>query len=139
MSDIDNWYSWNARLYKYTDTTFNTYTAYAWQITFTKYDNSSSHTIFMTENGTILNVETEQKPSKLKPILYAYVDNEKNKHKIAEMLGIDSYISMDKYNKFNQPLTLTYPDVSISNANVTAYNLCIRHEYSSYENYIIYI
>lgn len=50
----DNLYSYSSELYCYTDTSFNTYTAYLWKITFMKYDNSVENVIYMTESGTIL-------------------------------------------------------------------------------------
>lgn len=54
LSEYDNWYSWEAELYRYSETSFNTYSCDLWVITFTKYDNSLSHTIYMTEDGIIL-------------------------------------------------------------------------------------
>lgn len=50
----DNLYSYSSELYCYTDTSFNTYAAYLWKITFTKYDNSVENIVYMTESGTIL-------------------------------------------------------------------------------------
>lgn len=50
----DNLYSYSSELYSYTDTSFNTYTAYLWKITFTKYDNSVENVVYMNESGTIL-------------------------------------------------------------------------------------
>ena len=50
----DNLYSYSSELYCYTDTSFDTYTAYLWKITFTKYDNSVENIVYMTESGTIL-------------------------------------------------------------------------------------
>lgn len=55
-----NWYKWDCKLYRFTDTTFNTYTAYLWEITFTKSDNSISHRISFTEDGTIIEIETTE-------------------------------------------------------------------------------
>jgi hypothetical protein len=53
-SDYGNWYSWTADCYKATDTTFNTYTAYYWIISFARYDETESHTVLMTEGGLLL-------------------------------------------------------------------------------------
>ena len=50
----DNLYSYSSELYCYTDTSFDTYAAYLWKITFTKYDNSVENIVYMTESGTIL-------------------------------------------------------------------------------------
>lgn len=49
-----NWYSWNTAFYKSVDSTFHTYTVYYWVIYFTRYDNSETHTVLMTEDGNIL-------------------------------------------------------------------------------------
>lgn len=57
-SGYDNWYSFECNLYKYTDTSFQTYTAYLWEITFTKFDTSTYHTLLMSESGTILAADT---------------------------------------------------------------------------------
>jgi len=53
-SDYQKWYSWEASAYKAVDTTFRTYAAIYWDVTFTKYDNSESHRIIITENGDVL-------------------------------------------------------------------------------------
>lgn len=53
-SGYGSWYSWTTKLYKATDTTFQTYTAYYWIISFVRYDESEKHTVLMTEEGTIL-------------------------------------------------------------------------------------
>ncbi len=53
-SDYQKWYSWTAVPYKAVDTTFRTYAAIYWDVTFTKYDNSESHRIILTESGDIL-------------------------------------------------------------------------------------
>ncbi|MCM1288051.1 MAG: hypothetical protein NC240_07035 [Clostridium sp.] len=57
-SNYNNWYSFDCNLYKYTDNTFQTYTAYLWEITFTKFDTSTYHTLLMSENGVILAADT---------------------------------------------------------------------------------
>ena len=46
----DNLYSYSSELYCYTDTSFDTYAAYLWKITFTKYDNSVENIVYMTES-----------------------------------------------------------------------------------------
>lgn len=53
-SSYGNWYSWDAELYQCTESTFHTYTAYYWLIHFYKYDDTETHKILMTENGTLL-------------------------------------------------------------------------------------
>lgn len=50
----DNMFSYETELYCYTDSSFHTYSAYLWKITFTKYDDSVECVTYMTESGTIL-------------------------------------------------------------------------------------
>ena len=57
VSDYQHWYAWTAEAYKAVDTTFQTYTAIFWHVTFTKYDNSEIHEYYITENGTLLDNE----------------------------------------------------------------------------------
>ncbi len=52
-SSYDNWYSWDTHYYKCTETTFHTYSAYFWKITFYRYDENEIHEIYITENGTL--------------------------------------------------------------------------------------
>ncbi len=49
-----NWYSWKATPYKAVDTTFGIYAAIYWEIVFTKYDGSETHTVIIDENGELL-------------------------------------------------------------------------------------
>ncbi len=52
-----NWYSWTSKPYRAIDTTFQTYAAYFWDFTFTKFDNSETHRFIVTESGDILYAE----------------------------------------------------------------------------------
>lgn len=52
-SDYGNWYNWEAELYKAVDATFHTYTAYYWKLTFSKYDGTEKHLVYMLEDGTV--------------------------------------------------------------------------------------
>lgn len=53
-SDYQKWYSWNAEPYKAVDTTFETYAAIFWKVTFTKYTGNDVKVFYITEGGTIL-------------------------------------------------------------------------------------
>ena len=53
----DNWYNWKAERYCCTDSTFNTFTAYYWVMTLYKYDGTESHTVIISEEGTIIYAE----------------------------------------------------------------------------------
>ncbi len=58
-SDYDNWYVWEAVPYKAVDMVFHTYTAYYWQICFTKYDGSEKHTLYILENGVVVSAKAD--------------------------------------------------------------------------------
>lgn len=57
LSDYENWYSWDAEYCKVVDATFNTYAAYYWKLTFSKYDGSEKHLVYMLDDGTIFLAE----------------------------------------------------------------------------------
>lgn len=71
-ANYNNWCSWDAKLYRYTDNLFNTYSAYMWVITFTRFDGAVTHTIHMTENGVILNAQTTDTDFNVSNIIAAY-------------------------------------------------------------------
>jgi hypothetical protein len=52
-ANYGNWYTWDATPYKATETTFSTYSAYYWEITLKKYDETKKHTILLFEDGTV--------------------------------------------------------------------------------------
>ena len=54
VSKYQQWYTWQAEAYKAVDTTFATYMAVYWRVTFTKYDGSEIHVYYITEGGTLL-------------------------------------------------------------------------------------
>ena len=56
-SNTDNWYTWEAHAYRALDSTFKTYAAYFWDITFIKYDNSETHRFITSDQGDILYCE----------------------------------------------------------------------------------
>lgn len=74
-SNYNNWCSWDAELYCYTDSLFNTYSAYLWVISFTKFDNSATHTVYMTEKGVIVGATTSDKDFYPNKIIAAYTNS----------------------------------------------------------------
>lgn len=56
-SEKDEWFAWSATPYRALDTTFKTYAAFFWDITFIKYDNTELHRFIITESGDILYAE----------------------------------------------------------------------------------
>ena len=61
-SDYGDWYSWSATPYRALDTTFETYAAIFWDVSFTKYDNTEYHRFIATESGDILYAEANITP-----------------------------------------------------------------------------
>lgn len=60
-SDYGNWYSWDAVAYKAVDTTFNTYTAYYWDVVFCKYNSDEKHHAMVLEDGYVFFLEADSK------------------------------------------------------------------------------
>lgn len=65
-SGFGSWYTWEAEFLKATDSHFHTYAAYFWKFHFTRYDGNEEHTIYMMENGTLLQAATNVPPSESK-------------------------------------------------------------------------
>lgn len=134
-SSYKNWYSYEAKLYSYTDATFNTYTAYLWEITFTKYDNTLAHRILMTESGTILNAEVNQIGFEPKYLSYAYSNDTIVKYFNASSASVDI---KKQYTSFSK-LTSSYPSVEILPENIDmAFLITVSETKALSENYIIY-
>ncbi|MCI8507634.1 MAG: hypothetical protein HFJ06_03565 [Lachnospiraceae bacterium] len=74
-SSYGNWYSWDAELYQCTESTFHTYTAYYWLIHFYKYDDTETHTILMTENGTLLCISVNRPNLEPNTNFFSYEDS----------------------------------------------------------------
>lgn len=119
-SEYDGWYSFETNLYKYTDNTFGTYTAYLWEVTFTKFDNSEYHTILISENGTILCAETN---------LDFEVNEDAYLNYINEFLYPYDISSINNYNK--DIILNRYPQVDISDASTIKY---YKFEFETQEN-----
>lgn len=73
--DSGNWYSWETELYKATDSTFHTYTAYFWRIHFTRYEGSQQHIVFMLDDGTILSADARMKQPTFQDIKPYIIEN----------------------------------------------------------------
>lgn len=86
-SSYNNWYSWDTEIYRYTDTSFHTYSCYLWVIRFYKFDNSLQHTILMTEKGTILAAEVNEAVADCAPIYNIYSE-EKLQFALSETIYI---------------------------------------------------
>lgn len=119
-SEYDGWYSFETNLYKYTDNTFETYTAYLWEITFTKFDNSEYHTILISENGTILCAETNLKFEMNEDAYINYIN---------EFLYPYDISSINNYNK--DVILNRYPHIDISDATTIKY---YKFEFETHES-----
>lgn len=132
-SGYDNWYSFECNLYKYTDTSFKTYTAYLWEITFTKFDTSIYHTLLMSESGTILAADTNM-PFEA----YGDIYNAAFKDNFAQILN-DTPTYLGSATKRS-----TLPDTMYSQLNLNsptllnAYSIQLRTTTTEFNNYLIY-
>lgn len=136
LSDYGNWYSWTTELYKYTDTMFHTYTAYLWVIHFTKYDDSMTQTLLMTENGTILNVSLNTVFDNYKPVSWAYTDSY-----ISSVIGEKRILINNppaKNNVYAHLSNISYPTVHLSDVDfLNVYTIELSLNGTS-EEYTIY-
>lgn len=112
-SGIKNWYTWTAKLYKATDSSFHAYAAYYWELTFDRYDAKEHHTILMTENGTVLCAYTN--------IHYLNADS------IADYLSTDSeYASKSSFISFTGDVE-TLP--RYQNIDIPENHLCVKSSF----------
>ena len=133
-SAYDNWYSWTTELYKYTDTAFNTYTAYLWVIKFTKFDNSVTHTILMTESGTIINAETNDNTIKHSQISKAYLKNA-----IGNIFCDSDLTALNISENNKTDIHIPYPYIDLTDTDIEYLtNVSISLNSNESENYIIY-
>ncbi len=134
-ANYNNWCSWDAQLYCYTDNLFNTYSAYLWVITFTKFDNSVSHTVLMTENGVIIGATTTEADYKANTLISAYTN-----------LSVSYIFSDDKITLLkkeaapeNTVLQSVYPDTDLSDVDFSQiYILDLVTSDGGLESYYVY-
>ena len=134
-ANYNNWCSWESKLYCYTDTLFNTYTAYLWVITFTKFDNSSTHTVYMTEKGVILGATTTDKDYKANKIISAYSDSS------VKDIFADENISLLEKEAASEGTVINpvYPDTDYSDATFSQiYKLHLVSSDGQPEHYYVY-
>ncbi len=132
-SGYDNWYSFECNLYKYTDTSFQTYTAYLWEITFTKFDTSTYHTLLMSESGTILAADTNMPFNNPKDI---YKDAfEAN---CGTMIN-DTHTYLGTSTKRNTLPYIPYTQLTLSSPTVlNAYSIQLRTTSTEFNDFTIY-
>ncbi|MBP3621463.1 MAG: hypothetical protein J6J16_06865 [Lachnospiraceae bacterium] len=134
FSNYNNWYSWSSKVYRYTDSSFNTYTAYLWVITFTKYDNSATHKIAMTEDGIIISAETtNHNITKLKDIFYAYTD------KNIESLLCDNIKLNDVSFPSSYNIESVCPDINMNNATFDSiYQISVSENFTEAQDLYVF-
>lgn len=135
VSNYNNWYSWSTEVYRFTDSSFNTYTAYLWVITFKKFDNTLSHTIAMTEDGIILAAEVNEVPNAPRPISYAYSETY-----LSYITGTDSISCNSVTTAANSSyISSLYPGIDLSNVTFTnIYNINISENNTEIGDFNIY-
>lgn len=131
-SGYNNWYSFECNLYKYTDNSFNTYTAYLWEITFTKFDSTTYHTLLMSESGTILAADTNMTFDNPADIYYAYKTN------YAQMIN-DTHADFGSSTRRSTLPYNAYTQLNLSSATLLkAYDIQLRTTSTQFNSFSIY-
>lgn len=134
-ANYNNWSSWDAELYCYTDNLFNTYSAYLWIITFTKFDGSATHTVYMTENGVVVGATSTDTSYKAGQIISAYTTNS------IDVIFSDENITLLGKEKApeNTAIKSVYPGTDFSNVNFDQiYILNLVSSDGELEDYYVY-
>ncbi|MGN0389349.1 MAG: hypothetical protein ACI4L2_00945 [Wujia sp.] len=129
-SEFDNWYSYSTELYRFTDSSFHTYTAYLWKLTFTKYDQSIVQQIYMTESGTILLARVNSTHHMAKPVLTCYENLP-----LKELFGENDIYMSDVVEHSVPSLKIPYPDVEQENLKIDSGALITVRVSGELENY----
>lgn len=134
-ANYNNWCSWESKLYCFTDNLFNTYSAYLWVITFTKFDNSNTHTVYMTEKGVILGATTTETDYKASNIIAAYTNSS-----VKEIFSDDNISLLQKETApEGTVIKSVYPDTDYSNATFTQiYTIDLVSSDGQLESYYVY-
>lgn len=128
-----NWYSWETELYKYTDNIFNTYTVYLWLIHLTKYDNSLTHTILITENGTVLAAEVNDDSHSFSSISKVYLNQD-----IYNLFGDSGIKCEDIAGTYNVNIS-GYPFIDMQGINMqNIYQMKLSDRRNDADYYYIY-
>lgn len=134
-ANYNNWCSWDAKLYRYTDNLFNTYSAYMWVITFTRFDGAATHTVHMTESGVILNAQTTETNYDASNIIAAYTTLSTGQ------LLADSKITVLEKNKAPEytVINTVYPETDYSNVTFDEiYTIDLVSSEGTVESYYVY-
>lgn len=140
----DSWYTWDIKCYSSTDTTFHTYTADSWVITLKKYDHSETHTVLMTEDGTILFAEASVPDTQvpMKDITVNYKEFPYVKNKLSSCTRLSPKTALPYYDHVNDPTARTHVGVITIGNEWISDEATLKKYYdmntSEYEFYYLY-
>lgn len=80
-SSYDNWYTWKTQCYQCIETSFQTYSAYYWKVSFYRYDTDEVHEVLITENGTLLAIRNNIPQDTLANLSSSWITCMKNYYK----------------------------------------------------------
>lgn len=134
-ANYNNWCSWDAQLYCYTDSLFNTYSAYLWVISFTRFDNSVTHTVYMTEKGVVIGAVTTDKNFKASKLFAAYTNLS-----VKTIFADDDITLLEKKKAPDNTVIIpVYPDTDFSNVSFDEiYILDLVSSDGELESYYVY-
>ncbi|MDE6025561.1 MAG: hypothetical protein K2G45_08915 [Lachnospiraceae bacterium] len=136
FSNYNNWYSFNCNLYRYVDTTFETYSAYLWEISFYKYDSTDYHTILMSESGTILAAETNSGYTNSRDLSWMRANLSEN---IFSTSTEEKRLSLGDITKTVSPMPRSYSQLDLTDADILSiYNVQLKTFGSEFEDFTIF-
>lgn len=137
-SSYNNWYSWTTDLYSYTDTNFNTYTCYLWIITFTRFDNTLTHTILMTEDGVILAGIVNDNTARITPMFVRLNEDSMRSILCDDKIRLENK-EVYSYPNFANTITEIYPDDIISEiTEQTSIRVSLSFNANEPSDYLVY-
>lgn len=137
-SGFNNWYSWTTELSMYQDNTFHTYNTVLWTITFTKYDNSTVHTVLMTDDGMILSAQVNDRTNTRNVNIQNYEDWDVESLFGSKKITINSVTTTPVIN-LQKTIQETYPTLPLHQiVEQSSYKIQLSTGENETENYILY-
>ena len=124
-STYDNWYSWKTNCYQCIESSFQTYSAYYWKVTFYRYDTDEVHEVLITDNGTLLAIRNNKPKETLKNLSGSKDTAMRNYYKAQysnteNIIFLDSEFRVPTYSNFSiEADTSTSQLLILNNAKVT--------------------
>lgn len=119
-STYDNWYSWETSCYQCIESSFRTYSAYYWKVTFYRYDTDEIHEVLITENGTLLAIRNNKPKETLKSLSSSWITAMNNYYK-TQHADAENIIFLDNQGTYRVP---TYSHFTIE-ADASASQLLV--------------